>query len=323
MEEPMPNINSIVKNGFVNLSSLVLVAAAVLAGAGLFLSPRDAASAGKDSNALLVSTAWLGEHLNDRGLVIISVGPGASYGAGHIPGARFVEMSAISTTAPGSTLEMPPVDKLKSAFEELGVSNNSRIIICFLTNYVSPSTRVFFTLDYLGLGGRTSLLDGGFEAWRAEGRAVTTETPRIARGTITPHLRPELIVDAAWVSANLNKPKIAIVDARTPEFYTGASAGRMPRAGHIPSAVNVPFSNLADSANKLKDSPALRKLLADAGIKHGDQIVSYCHIGQQATVVYFVAKYLGYDARLYDGSFEDWSKRSELPVVCPAPGPNK
>jgi thiosulfate/3-mercaptopyruvate sulfurtransferase len=83
----------------------------------------------------------------------------------------------------------------------------------------------------------------------------------------------------------LNKPKIAIVDARTPEFYTGASAGRMPRAGHIPSAVNIPFITLADSANKLKDSATLRKMLADAGITQGDQVVSYCHIGQQTTVL--------------------------------------
>jgi thiosulfate/3-mercaptopyruvate sulfurtransferase len=102
----------------------------------------------------------------------------------------------------------------------------------------------------------------------------------------------ELVVDAAWMSANLNKPKVAIVDARAPEFYTGASAGRMPRAGHIPSAVNVPFSSLADASNKLKDSATLKKILADAGIKQGDQIVSYCHIGQQASLVYFVAKYL-------------------------------
>jgi thiosulfate/3-mercaptopyruvate sulfurtransferase len=210
------------------------------------------------------------------------------------------------------------VDKLKSAFEDLGVSNNSRIIICFLTNYVSPSTRVFFA-GLFRIRGQTSLLDGGFEAWRAEARAVSTEVPQITRGTITPHPRPELVVDAAWISANLNKPKIAIVDARTPEFYSGASAGRMPRAGHIPGAVNIPFITLADSANKLKDSATLRKMLSDAGIKQGDRVVSYCHIGQQATVTYFVAKYLGYDARLYDGSFEDWSKRSELPVVGPSP----
>jgi thiosulfate/3-mercaptopyruvate sulfurtransferase len=281
-------------------------------------SPHANALAGGEQTAMLVSTAWLAEHANDRSLVIINVGPRASYDAGHIPGARFIEMSSISTSQ-GLTLELPPIDKLKSAFEELGVSDNSRIVICFLTNYVTPATRIFFTLDYLGLGKQVSLLDGGFEAWRADGRAVTTDAPEVKRGTITPHPRMELVVDAAWVSANLNKPRVAIVDARAPEFYTGASAGRMPRAGHIPSAVNVPFSTLADASNKLKDSATLRKILAEAGIKQGDQIVSYCHIGQQASLVYFVAKYLGYDARLYDGSFEDWSKRPELPVVGSAP----
>ena len=282
-----------------------------------------AANAQSEVNkSMLVSTAWLAEHLNDRSLVILNIGQRAAYDAGHIAGARFIEMSSISTSQP-LMLEIPPVEKLKSAFEALGVFDNSRIVICFSENWVSPSTRVYFTLDYLGLGKQTSLLDGGVEAWRAEGRPLTTEAPQVTRGTVTPHLRPELIVDAAWVSANLNKPKVAIVDARTPEFYTGASAGRMPRAGHIPSAVNVPFSTLGDAANKIKDSPSLRKLFADAGIKQGDQIVSYCHIGQQATLVYFVAKYLGYDARLYDGSFEDWSKRTELPVVGPLSAPNK
>jgi thiosulfate/3-mercaptopyruvate sulfurtransferase len=295
-------------------AALIVTMALVLAGVALFAS-RGAESAGKESSSMLVSTAWLAEHINDRGLVVLCVGPKASYEAGHIPGSRFVEMSAIANSAPGATLEIPPIDKLESAFEDLGVSNNSRLVICFLSNYITPATRVYFTLDYLGLGAQTSLLDGGFEAWRAEGRPVTAEAPQITRGAIAPHARPELIVDAAWVSANLNNPKVAIVDARAVEFYTGASAGRMPRAGHIPGAVNIPFSTLGDAANKLKDSATLRKLFADAGVRQGDRVVSYCHIGQQATLVYFVAKYLGYDARLYDGSFEDWSKRSELPVV--------
>jgi len=304
------------KSAFVKASLVVAGAVALALAVQFALSRRGDAQAGySDSNSMLVSTAWLAEHLGDRTVVIINIGPRASYDAGHIPGARFLEMSSISASGQPLTLELPPVEKLKSSFEELGVSDNSRIVICFLGNYVSPATRVFFTLDYLGLGKQTSLLDGGFEAWRTEGRTVTTDAPVIKRGAITPHPRPELVVDAAWVSANLSKPKVAIVDARAPEFYTGASAGRMPRAGHIPSAVNVPFSSLADEANKLKDSATLKKLFEEAGIKPGREVVSYCHIGQQASLIYFVAKYLGYDARLYDGSFEDWSRRSELPVV--------
>jgi thiosulfate/3-mercaptopyruvate sulfurtransferase len=306
------------KSAFVKASLVVAGAVALALAVQFALSRRGDARAGNsDSNSMLVSTSWLAEHVGDRTVVIINVGPRASYDAGHIPGARFLEMSSIAATGQPLTLELPPVEKLKSSFEELGVSDNSRIVICFMANYVSPATRVFFTLDYLGLGKHTSLLDGGFEAWRTEGRAVTTDTPAIKLGKITPHPRPELVVDAAWVSANLSKPKVAIVDARAPEFYTGASAGRMPRAGHIPSAVNVPFSSLADEANKLKDSATLKRLFEEAGIKPGKEVVSYCHIGQQASLIYFVAKYLGYDARLYDGSFEDWSRRSELPVAGP------
>jgi len=313
----MANVASTVRSRIIDFKWVLGLMVVLVTGAILYVAPRNTSSADKDSNSMLVSTSWLAEHLKDPGLVIITVGPRPAYDAGHIPGARFVEMSAIATSAPGATLEIPPVEKLKSAFEDLGISNGSRIVICFLANYVSPSTRVYFTLDYLGLGAQTSLLDGGYEAWRAEGKAVTAEAPQITRGSITAKPRPELIVDAAWVSTNTNKPKIAIVDARTPEFYSGANAGRMPRAGHIPGSVNIPFNTLADASNKLKDSQTLQKLLSEAGVKQGDQIVSYCHIGQQATVVYFVAKYLGYDARLYDGSFEDWSKRSELPVVGP------
>lgn len=311
-------INSSSKKSVFVKASLVVAGAAALALTIQFaVSHRgpDGLAGSSESNSMLVSTAWLAEHLGDRTVVIINIGPRASYDAAHIPGARFLDMSSIAASGQPLTLELPPVEKLKSSFEDLGVSDNSRIVICFLANYVSPATRVFFTLDYLGLGKQTSLLDGGFEAWRTQGRTVTTDAPAIKRGAITPHPRPELVVDAAWVAANLSKPNVAIVDARAPEFYTGASAGRMPRAGHIPNAVNVPFSSLADDANKLKDSATLRKLFEEAGIKPGKEVVSYCHIGQQATLIYFVAKYLGYDARLYDGSFEDWSRRSELPVV--------
>ena len=88
----------------------------------------------------------------------------------------------------------------------------------------------------------------------------------------------------------------------------------MPRAGHIPGALNIPFSSVVDSTNKLKDDSTLTAMFTSTGIRTGDTIVSYCHIGQQATVLYLVARHLGHEARLYDGSFEDWSGRDELPV---------
>lgn len=106
-----------------------------------------------------------------------------------------------------------------------------------------------------------------------------------------------------------------ILDARASQFYSGAEAGRMPRAGHIPGATNIPFSSLVEDSNKFKSVETLRRLFDNAGVKTGNIVATYCHIGQQASLLYFAARYLGYEAHLYDGSFEDWSHRSELPVV--------
>jgi thiosulfate/3-mercaptopyruvate sulfurtransferase len=107
---------------------------------------------------------------------------------------------------------------------------------------------------------------------------------------------------------------VHLLDARLPEFYSGANAGGMPRAGHIPGARNVPFTSVLGKNGKLKPSRTLRAILNAGGGQKPALTVSYCHIGQQATVLYFVARYLGLQARLYDGSFQDWSRRSELPV---------
>jgi thiosulfate/3-mercaptopyruvate sulfurtransferase len=128
-----------------------------------------------------------------------------------------------------------------------------------------------------------------------------------------------LIVDASWVSENLGKPNVRILDARAPQFYTGAEVGRMPRGGHIPNAKNIPFSSLVDDSNKLKSPAVLAELFKAADVQPGKKVATYCHIGQQASLLYFVAKYLGYDAHVYDGSFEDWSNRKELPVEKSGP----
>src|SRR5437899_2922454 len=102
---------------------------------------------------------------------------------------------------------------------------------------------------------------------------------------------------------------------RAVRVYTGADAGQMPRAGHIPSAKNIPFSSLVqESTNKFQSVEVWRGLFATAGVKPADSVTTYCHIGQQASLLYFVARYLGYEAHLYDGSFQDWSNRKELPV---------
>ncbi len=267
-------------------------------------------------DSMIVSTDWLGKHLNDDSLVLLQVGDKKEYDAAHIPGAQYIQTSDISTPrGTGLILELPPVEQLKTTFEKLGVTDHSRIIVYFSKDWVTPTSRVYFTLDYLGLGDQTSILDGGLPAWIAEKRTVTTEMKTAKPGSFTPHPNTKLVVDASWISANVNKLGVAILDARASKFYTGEDAGQMPRAGHIPSAKSIPFSTLVeDSNNKFKSADSLRALFNAAGVKPKDSIATYCHIGQQASLLYFVARYLGYDAHLYDGSFQDWSNRSDLPV---------
>ena len=270
----------------------------------------------KVNSSMIVSTDWLSKHLNDNSLVLLQVGDKSEYDAAHIAGAQFIQTSDISTPrGTGLILELPPVEQLKATFEKLGVTDESRIVIYFSKDWVTPTSRVYFTLDYLGFGDRTSILDGGLPAWKAEGKPVTTEIAQAKPGHFTPRPNSKLVVDSAWVSSNLSKPGVAILDARAAKFYTGEDAGQMPRAGHIPHAKSIPFSTLVeDSNNKFKSADSLRALFSGAGVKQNDSVATYCHIGQQASLLYFVARYLGYDAHLYDGSFQDWSNRSDLPV---------
>jgi thiosulfate/3-mercaptopyruvate sulfurtransferase len=254
------------------------------------------------ASLMLVSTGWLAAQLGSEAPVILHVGSQQDYEKGHIPGARLVTLADISMTgAGGLRLELPPVPALEAAFGRLGVGDNARVVVYAGTDSVQSATRVWFTLDYLGAGERASLLDGGLAAWQAEGRPLSTEAPRVEPRQFTAHARPEVVVDAAWVRDHLGGSQVALVDARTPEYYTTA---------HIPGARNVPFSSLLESDRKMKSAAVLGESLGPPG----KPVASYCHIGQQATVVYFVARYLGRDARLYDGSFQDWSSRKELPV---------
>ncbi len=295
---------------------------AVLTLALTFAAPSQAAAT---RDALLVSAPWLSRHLADRNLVLLHVGDKAEYEAGHIPGARLVSISDVSVsdhTDKGLMLEMPPADDVRHRLEALGISDQSRIIVYYGKDWVSPATRVVFTLDYAGLGGRTSLLDGGMDTWVRNGGVVTAELPKPRTGSLPPlKLRP-LVADAGFVRSHIGAPGYAIVDARAASFYDGVdtSSGHSDtwRTGHIHGAMSVPFTSITDDQLLVKSPAELEALFTRAGVKPSDTVIGYCHIGQQATAVLFAARTLGHPVLLYDGSFQDWSRRTELPVDNPA-----
>ncbi len=290
------------------------VGLALLAGA----APAAAQTAPSASAApMLVTVDWLAAHLHDPELVLLHVGEKDEYDAEHIPGARFIQLKDVSTPhdmQDGSLmLELPPAEELRARLEKLGISDGSRIVVYYGNDWVTPSTRVVFTLDYLGLGGRTSLLNGGMQAWKRAGEAVTAEVPAAAQGRLTARPTLDRVVDAAFVRAIGSRTHTKLVDARAAEFYDGLEEGS-GRRGHIPGAISLPFTEIADDELMIRPE-ALEARFRAAGIEPGDTVVAYCHIGQQASAVVFAARLLGYEARLYDGSMDDWSKHADFPVV--------
>ena len=287
-----------------------------LMAAGAIASPRQ---------NLVVDAKWLKAHLNDPDLVLLHVGDKKEYEAAHIPGARFVSQQDVSVSdhsGKGLMLEMPAAEDLRHRLEALGISDKSRVVVYYGKDWVSPSTRVIFTLDYAGLGARSSLLDGGQEAWVRAGGAVTKDVAPSKTGSLSPlKLRP-IVVDAATVKARIGTPGVAVVDGRDASFYdgveTGGSHGTPHRTGHIRGALSIPFTSITDDRLLLKSDAELAAIFAKAGVKPNDTVIGYCHVGQQTTAMLFAARTLGHPVLLYDGSFEDWSRHTDYPVDNPS-----
>jgi thiosulfate/3-mercaptopyruvate sulfurtransferase len=276
--------------------------------------------------SLVVTDVWLAKHLNDPDLVLLHIGDKAEYEAGHIAGARLAAMSDVSVSEhslKGLILEMPPAEDLRKDIAALGISDNSRVVIYYGKDWVSPTTRIIYTLDYAGLGSRVSLLDGGMGAWVRNGGAVTKVIPPPKTGTLAPlKIRP-IVVDASTVRARIGKPGVSVVDGRASVFYDGIEPGEdhggvKERPGHIPGALSIPYTSIVDDQFMLKSPEALAALFTKAGVKPGDTVIGYCHIGMQTTAMLFAARTLGHSVLLYDGSFQDWYRHPEYPVENPA-----
>jgi len=269
-----------------------------------------------------VSTAWLAQHLRDPDLVLLHVGERAEYDARHLPGAQFIDFHHLAHVAGmrnGLTLEMLPADDLRTYLQTVGISTRSNIVVYYGGDWVSPATRIVFTLDAAGLD-HVALLDGGMPAWVKDAREVATTASPAPPGQLAPLQMRPTIVDADFVRSHAAAPGFALVDARAAAFYDGVQPGG-PRghqmSGHIPGAHSIPFDSVTTDDLKLKSPEELTAIFTKAGVKPADTVIGYCHIGQQATAMLFAARTLGHRVLLYDGSFEDWAQRGN-PVEAPA-----
>ena len=307
-------------------SALLLALLAVLASRAGATERPDAAARATGRTQMLVSTDWLATHLGEPGLIVLHVGKARDgYDRAHVPGAQLVAFADVAATRGGVPSELPPLVDLTALVRRLGITGEAgeRIVI-YDEDEGLLAARVYVALDYLGLAGRAALLDGQWAAWRAEQRPADAEQPTAQASRVVPRPDPSRVVardavaDLSFARTSLPGAHVALVDARPAAQFTGAEPGDgVGRPGHIPGAVNVFWKDQLQGGEvpRLRPADELRALYARAGVVPGDLVVAYCRTGVQAAYTYFVLRYLGYDAHLYDASFVAWSADPDTAVA--------
>jgi thiosulfate/3-mercaptopyruvate sulfurtransferase len=263
---------------------------------------------------MLVSTAWLEEHLNDRDLVILQIGQNrAQFDAGHIPGSRFVRLDELVEQRAISLNELPSVADLKETFESLGVGDQSRIVLVDESGGVLAA-RAYFTLDYLGHGDHAALLNGGLRKWVGEARIWSKKQVAAVRQEFRPRINQEILVNTAQMrqmslDSGEHVSDYVLLDARPVAEHVGiVKSESVPQAGHISGSRSLYWKKLthSDSTPQLLDVEELQRQFQNAGATPGKAVITYCRTGMQSSFTYFVARYLGYKAAMYDGSVYEW-----------------
>ena len=253
----------------------------------------------------IVSAAWLQSHLNDPAVHVIYVGGEDDYKRAHIPGARLLDhMATVEMGANGHRLA--PNDVLVRNLSKAGVADGARVIL--YGDSPMATGWVYTAIASIGHGDQVSWLDGGISVWQAENRPVEMSAPAAATGPLTARPAGDLIVDAAYVRNHLDSPDTKILDVRTQQEWNN---------GHLPNAALILWQDLFTNprTQTFKPRDEIRALLERAGVKANQNVVTYCAVGMRASLMAWAARSAGVPARVYLGSWQEWSKNPDNPIV--------
>ena len=268
---------------------------------------------------LLIDTDTLHKQLGKPGLVVIDVRGDAAYEyGGHIPGAvhttwhRFSDPNAVA-----KGLLDPDIKRMERRMQDLGLNQDSEIVI-----YSNPfdnwgdEGRMYWMLEYFG-HTKMRILDGGWVKWTAEQRPFEhgRVTPKPGNFTIKLVGRTIISKDELRALVKESQGKFSILDARSLEEFLGKEVSGIPRPGHIPSAIHVPWNGFLNTNATVKDLSAIKANLEEKGLTPENDIVCYCTGGVRSAWLYFVLKLAGYrNVRNYPGSWWEWSRDFACPV---------
>lgn len=277
----------------------------------------------------LASTAWLADHLDDPSVRVVdarfdlwltSAGtleavPGRdAYDEGHIPGAVFVDVMS-DLADPENPLVILSRPRFEALMGRLGISDGATVVV-YDDRGGTWAARLWWALRYYGHDA-VKLLNGGLTRWEAEGRAIERQVLEASSATFRARVRSELWVGADEVSQAIGNADVCIVDALPEVFFTG-EACMFPthRAGHIPTAHNVPApANVDPVTQLLLPAGELALLWQRVGVEPGRRVITYCGGGVFGAFALFVLYVMGHEnAALYDASWMEWGADPQRPV---------
>jgi thiosulfate/3-mercaptopyruvate sulfurtransferase len=278
---------------------------------------------GTGDTGILVSTSWLQEQMDDPDLVILHSGSPELYDSIHIPGARLIIPSHFTVNAGTVRNELPSADSLLTLLRKVGVNSDSRIVLYHETaRLLTYTSRVFVTLDHLGLGEQIFLLNGGLAAWQEEELELTNKVPEVAPGNLALTELKELVIQSAELDEKRWNEDWVVIDTRSDQEYYGSreDGDDAPEGGHIEGAYFLPYQDLLldDKPYMFKPVNEMEELFRKAGMDREKQTVVYCGSGIRACASFLAARHLGYPVLLYDGSYGEW-RDLDLPLTGPVP----
>jgi len=270
-------------------------------------------------NLSIVTTDWLYKNLQDKSVFVLDIRKVEDYKEGHIPGALSLTYAAWRTMENNLGCQLPPKDELTDTVCYSGISADTHVVIVGNTdtdNQRTNATRVAWTLKYAGVK-RPSILDGGFKKWLNQNYPISTDWVKRPRSNYKCKFNENVVTSKNYLSSHLKDA--VIIDVRSERLYKGLISDPMlKRKGHIPGAINLPYSLVFKKDGTFEDRDKLESIALKAvGSAKDKEIIVLCCTGQFASSWWFVlSEALNYkNVKIYDGSMEEWCNDKNAPLV--------